>query len=182
MRVLPLALVYFTGGKCDAILLTMPSLVYVLALSGGIHIINYYHDAIRDGCPLDKAPDVAIGHGWFPCTMAAVTTALGLMSLIVSHVIPISKFGLYSALGVVATLAMIFLYLPALLYYYPSRKFAAECGQDQGQGGDRVEPPQVLANHRRLCDPQQHRGLAGVPRDHGVLRLWLDQTGRHALV
>ena len=124
-----LALVYFTGGKCDAILLTMPSLVYVLALSGGIHIINYYHDAIRDGCPLDKAPDVAIGHGWFPCTMAAVTTALGLMSLIVSHVIPISKFGLYSALGVVATLAMIFLYLPALLYYYPSRKFAAECAK-----------------------------------------------------
>ena len=126
-----LALVYFTGGKCDAILLTMPSLVYVLALSGGIHIINYYHDAIRDGCPLDKAPDVAISHGWFPCTMAAVTTALGLMSLIVSHVIPISKFGMYSALGVLATLAMIFLYLPALLYYYPSRKFAAECASSE---------------------------------------------------
>ena len=122
-----LALVYFTGGTCDAILLSMPSLVYVLALSGGIHIINYYHDAIREGCPLDKAPDVAIAHGWFPCTMAALTTALGLGSLIVSHVIPISKFGLYSALGVVATLALIFLYLPSLLFYYPSRKFAAEC-------------------------------------------------------
>ena len=26
---------------------------HVLALSGGIHIINYYHDAIRDGVPLD---------------------------------------------------------------------------------------------------------------------------------
>lgn len=124
-----LALVYFTGGKCDAILLSMPSLVYVLALSGGIHIINYYHDAIRDGCPLDKAPDVAISHGWFPCTMAAVTTALGLGSLIVSHVIPISKFGLYAALGVLVTLALIFLYLPALLYYYPSRKLAAECAE-----------------------------------------------------
>jgi predicted RND superfamily exporter protein len=123
-----LALVYFTGGTCDAILLSMPSLVYVLAMSGGIHIINYYHDAIRDGCPLDKAPDVALSHGWFPCTMAAITTALGLGSLIVSHVIPISKFGLYAALGVLATLALIFLYLPALLYYYPSRKFAAEHG------------------------------------------------------
>lgn len=121
-----LALVTFTGGTCDAILLTMPSLVYVLALSGGIHIVNYYHDAIREGCPLDKAPDVALSHGWFPCSMAAVTTALGLGSLIVSHVIPISKFGLYSALGVLATLLLIFFYLPALLYYYPSRKLAAE--------------------------------------------------------
>jgi uncharacterized protein len=121
-----LALVTFTGGKCDAILLTMPSLVYVLALSGGIHIINYYHDAVRDGCSLEKAPDVALSHGWFPCMMAAVTTALGLASLIVSHVIPISKFGFYSALGVLATLLLIFFYLPALLYYYPSRKLAAE--------------------------------------------------------
>ena len=103
-------------GNATPSLLSMPSLVYVLALSGGIHIINYYHDAIRDGCPLDKAPDVAISHGWFPCTMAAVTTALGLGSLIVSHVIPISKFGLYAALGVLVTLALIFLYLPALLY------------------------------------------------------------------
>jgi len=123
-----LALVYFTGGTCDAILLSMPSLVYVLAMSGGIHLINYYHDGIRDGCPLDKAPDVAIGHGWFPCTMAALTTALGLGSLVVSHVVPISKFGIYAALGVMATLVLIFLYLPALLYYYPSRKFAAEHG------------------------------------------------------
>ena len=121
-----LATVYFTGGTCDAILLTMPSLVYVLSMSGAIHLINYYHDAIREGAPLEKAPDVAVGHGWLPCTLAALTTALGLGSLAVSHVIPISKFGIYAALGVLATLALTFLYLPAILYYYPSRNIAVE--------------------------------------------------------
>ena len=133
-----LALVYFTGGTCDAILLTMPSLVYVLALSGAIHIINYYHDAIREK-GLAGAPDRALAHGWFPCTMAAVTTALGLGSLMVSHVIPISKFGLYSALGVLATLVLVFLYLPALLHYFPSREFAAA---NAGRGGG--EPTETV--------------------------------------
>lgn len=129
-----LATVYFTGGTCDAILLTMPSLVYVLAMSGAIHLINYYHDAIREGVPLDKAPDVAVGHGWKPCTLAALTTALGLGSLVVSHVIPISKFGIYAASGVMATLALTFLYLPAILYYYPSRDVAVDHGEPTASG------------------------------------------------
>jgi predicted RND superfamily exporter protein len=125
-----LASVYWTGRSVDAVMLSMPSLVYVLAISGAIHIINYYHDAIRE-TGLDLAPERALEHGWLPCTMAAVTTAIGLGSLYRSHVIPISKFGIYSAIGVMATLALLFLVLPAMLSYFPSRKFAEEHG---GQG------------------------------------------------
>ncbi|MDR3182968.1 MAG: hypothetical protein LBT89_08655, partial [Planctomycetaceae bacterium] len=36
-----LASVSLTGGTCDAILLSMPALIYVLAMSGAIHLINY---------------------------------------------------------------------------------------------------------------------------------------------
>jgi predicted RND superfamily exporter protein len=57
-----------------------------------------------------------------PCALAAVTTALGLASLLASHLIPISKFGIYSAWGVLASLALLFLYLPAVLHYFPSRE------------------------------------------------------------
>ena len=117
----------WTWGTVDAVMLSMPSLVYVLAISGAVHIINYYHDAIRE-TGLDRAPERGLGHGWFPCTMAAVTTAIGLGSLFLSHVVPISKFGLYSAIGVLATLLLLFLLLPALLSYFPSRKFAREHG------------------------------------------------------
>jgi len=109
-----LALIYFSGGQVDAIMLTMPSLVYVLALSGAIHIVNYYHDAIRDR-GLEGAPDRALGHAWKPCTIATMTTALGLGSLCTSQLIPIANFGWYTALGVLATLALLFLLLPALL-------------------------------------------------------------------
>ncbi|NQT36175.1 MAG: MMPL family transporter [Planctomycetes bacterium] len=115
-----LALVFFTGDTVDAVLLSMPSLVYVLALSGAIHIVNYYHEAI-DRYGLERAPGQAIKDGWVPCTLAALTTALGLGSLCVSELVPIEKFGKYSAFGVVATLGLLFLFLPACLQLWPSR-------------------------------------------------------------
>jgi uncharacterized protein len=118
-----IASVFFTGQTCDAVLLSMPALVLVLGMSGAIHIVNYYHDAIAES-GLEGAPGRAVKHALFPCTMASLTTALGLGSLCVSNVLPISKFGVYSAIGVLATLPLLFLYLPSLLSYFPSRKFA----------------------------------------------------------
>ncbi|HIQ21703.1 MAG TPA: hypothetical protein EYH34_10790 [Planctomycetes bacterium] len=117
-------------GTCDAVLLSMPTLVYVLAISGSIHIINYYHDAIRE-VGLRGAVELGVRHALRPCSLAALTTALGLGSLVISNVIPISKFGLYSAIGVMSTLLLIFLYLPALLDYFPSRAFAQRCADRQ---------------------------------------------------
>jgi predicted RND superfamily exporter protein len=108
-------------------MLSMPALVYILAMSASIHLINYYHDAIRDD-GLVGAPERAIKLGWFPCFIAALTTAFGLGSLYVSGLVPIKKFGVYSALGVMCTLVMIFLFLPAMLYFYPSKKYAKQYG------------------------------------------------------
>ena len=122
-----------TYGTCDAILLSMPSLVYILAIAGAIHIINYYHDAIREG-GLERAPERALKHGLAPCALSTLTTALGLGSLIAGDLVPITKFGIYSAWGVMATLLLLFLYLPACLHYFPSRdqvKAPAKHAEDQ---------------------------------------------------
>ena len=121
---LALASVSFTGGTCDAILLSMPALIYVLGMSGAIHMINYYHDAILEH-GLDMAPERAVRYAWSPCAFANLTTALGLISLCWSGLIPISKFGFYSALGMILQLILLFLYLPTLLHFYPSRQVAA---------------------------------------------------------
>lgn len=124
---LAMALVSLTGGTCDSILLSMPALVYVLGLSGAVHLINYYHDAIREH-GLDGATERAVRHAFTPCFFAQLTTAIGLGSLFVGRLVPITKFGFYSAIGVLLTLLLLFLYLPAMLYYYPSKKFAAKHG------------------------------------------------------
>ena len=44
---LSMAIVWWTSGRVDAILMSMPSLVYVLGLSGAIHVVNYYRDEVR---------------------------------------------------------------------------------------------------------------------------------------
>ncbi len=101
-------------GTLDAVLMSMPAVIYVLGLSGAIHLINYYRDAVEHG-RLESAADEAVQMGWRPCALAAGTTAIGLASLYVSNIVPIQKFGLYSALGVLGTLLALFLLLPSLL-------------------------------------------------------------------
>ncbi|HUS39300.1 MAG TPA: MMPL family transporter, partial [Pirellulales bacterium] len=110
----PESLLYYSGGNMNLILVVMPVLVYVLSLSAGVHLVNYYHDALREA-PESEAPLIAIKHGWLPCAMAAGTTAIGLGSLCVSPIRPVKDFGFYSAFGIAGSLAFIFLLLPSLL-------------------------------------------------------------------
>ncbi len=113
-----LAIVWYSGVKVDAILLTMPSLIYVLTISGAIHIVNYYRDAVAHH-GLQGAAARALGKAVVPCTMAALTTAVGLISLYISDLVPIRKFGLYSAISVMSSLAWLYLFLPAALTLWP---------------------------------------------------------------
>lgn len=127
-----LSFVSLSGQHCDAILLSMPALVYVLTMSGAIHMINYYFDeAAKHG--LDGAPERMVKHAWYPCTITSVTTALGLASLYSSHLVPIIKFGVFSAIGVIASLSLLFLYLPALLYFFPVKKYAKTSSPENRQ-------------------------------------------------
>ena len=114
---LSMAFVNWTNGHVDAILMSMPSLVYVLGLSGAIHVVNYYRDEVRQS-GRSGAAGRALKHALFPCSLAALTTAIGLGSLATSNLVPISNFGIYSAIGVIATLAILFSYLPAVLQVF----------------------------------------------------------------
>jgi len=117
-----LAFVSLTGQHCDSILLSMPALVYVLTMSSAVHMINYYFDGVREHGIL-HAPERMVQLSWYPCIISLVTTALGLLSLYTGQLIPIIKFGMFSAVAIMASLALLLLYLPALLYFYPPKKF-----------------------------------------------------------
>ena len=102
----------------DAILMSMPALIYVLAVSGAVHITNYYRQAvIHHG--FDDAVERAIRHAWKPAFLCSITTGIGLASLHTSQIIPIAKFGDFSAIGVFAMLIILFLFLPATLKIWP---------------------------------------------------------------
>lgn len=119
-----LAIVFYTGGTMNAILLTMPAVVYVAGISGAIHFANYYRDSAVEG-GVEGAPARAVHHAWLPCTLSAVTSAAGLVSLYTSELLPIKLFGLYTAAGVLVTLFLLFLFLPAWMQLWPMRANSA---------------------------------------------------------
>ncbi len=116
-----LAIVWWSGGMVDAVMMSMPSLVYVLGMSGALHLVNYYRETVEEH-GLDGAPGRMLKLGWKAAALCSVTTALGLISLYTSTLIPIRNFGVYSAIGVLSTLVLLFTFLPAALYLWPPRR------------------------------------------------------------
>ena len=112
------------GDRMNPVLIVMPLLVLTLGVSGGIHLVNYLVDASATAAGGDMARR-AIALGWLPCSLSAGTTALGLLSLMVSELEPIRVFGLHAAVGVLSTLAVLFLVLPGLFSRWPIRRQAA---------------------------------------------------------
>jgi predicted RND superfamily exporter protein len=114
-----LAIVPLLGSRMDAILMSMPALIYVIAVSGAVHIINYYRQAVADAHSVDHAPEHAIAHAWRPAFLTSVTTSIGLASLLTSDIVPIAKFGGFSAIGTMTMLVVLFGVLPASLKKWP---------------------------------------------------------------
>lgn len=116
-QLLAVAVVFYSGGSLDAALVIMPTLVYVITMSGSLHLVNYYRHAVEHAHEIAE-PDPArwtLQHGWRPCATANLTTALGLGSLMISQVRPVRLFGLYSAINVMLALGVMLICVPSAL-------------------------------------------------------------------
>ena len=129
-----LAIVWYSGYPVDAILLTMPSLVYVATTSGAIHLANYYRDQLAETGIQEGAAGRAVHHALLPLSLATGTTAVGLATLAVSELVPIKMFGIFSAIGVVVSFVVIITLMPAVLELFPPklRLGAAAGAEDDG--------------------------------------------------
>ena len=117
-----LSTVYLSGTNMDAVLMIMPPLVFILAVSGGVHLTNYLLDASQETSSREGAVALAIRRGMLPCVLASATTAIGLGSLLSSQMIPVRKFGLYSSLGMFFIILALMIVWPAFSYQFPSTR------------------------------------------------------------
>ena len=111
------AVVPATGAQMNMVLVVMPTLLMVLALSAAIHLAGYHRRAALAGAA-DPAV-AAVNAAFWPCVLAAVTTALGLASLASSPLEPVRDFGIYAAIGCLIVLPAVLWFLPALLQLWP---------------------------------------------------------------
>ena len=136
---LALAVLFYSGGNMNLLMTMLPALIYVVSISSSVHLVNYYRDAVAEE-GLQTAPRLAVRHGWAPCVLAALTTSVGLGSLMTSAIVPIYQFGAYSAIGVALSIAVQLLLVPAMLTLWPARGLAAEpraarAAEDRPQSG-----------------------------------------------
>lgn len=119
---LVLAMVYYTGVPMNAVLIVLPPLIFVLTVSAGIHLSNYYLDAASDFPDLSRAEAarLAMKAGVPPCCLATGTTVVGLSSLMLVRLEPVRIFGGVASLGVVVTLVLLFCCCRAP-WYSPNR-------------------------------------------------------------
>ncbi len=95
----------------------IPVMLIAIGVAYGIHL--YHHLSIYQNENPDASKEEAIldmlNQMWQPVTMAAVTTAVGFISLLTSQVYPIKYFGLFTAFGVIIAMFLSLFFIPAYI-------------------------------------------------------------------
>lgn len=111
------ALLYVSGGSMNMVLAVMPTLLFVITLSGAVHLCNYWRHAVTENGA--AAISESLRQAWLPCAFSAATTAFGLASLLSGSLVPVREFGLYSAIGCMFSLFAVLYLLPAMMRLWP---------------------------------------------------------------
>lgn len=112
-QLLGLALISVFLGEMSAVLVVLPTLIFMLTLSAAIHLANYYRDCGGDKSRLAGAATLA--HGALPCGLATLTTVFGFGSLIVSQLTPVWQFGSLAGLGLLISTLILLAVFPAAI-------------------------------------------------------------------
>jgi predicted RND superfamily exporter protein len=187
---LSLAVVPLCGVPLNAILITMVPLVYVAAMSGAIHLSNYYRESVQR-LGSHAAIGDAVRHAALPLGLATTTTAIGLVSLWYSDLAPIRLFGVFSAIGVLIGLAMQLIALPALLRLWPHAQQGKPAERTKEEADLEVEPLSpgwqqftafIIGRHRWLtllfvgCLAGGVAGLTRTETSIQIMRLFAPST------
>ncbi len=134
-------LLYWTGAHVDSISMLISSLVYVLTISAGVHLVNYYRETLRDGADAVAAPLEMVRKAAVPCALSAITTVLGMGSLAVSQMIPIQTFGKYASFALLFGTAWLFLVVTAVFQQFPVKSWSYKPQDDRGDENKKKTRP-----------------------------------------
>ena len=121
-------LLFWCGAHVDSVSMLTSALIYVLTISGSVHLINYYRKTLTEMKPGDEksAPMQTFYKAILPCSLAAFTTILGLGSLGISKMVPIQTFGIYASLGIFFGTIWFFLCILSVLQERPIRRWVPQ--------------------------------------------------------
>ncbi|MBW2453618.1 MAG: MMPL family transporter [Deltaproteobacteria bacterium] len=115
------------GVDANLVLSSMPVILFAVGSAYGIHIlVRYYGLAVELDCPTALRRTLEqIG----PTVLAAgLTTVGGLLSFVIMDIRPMREFGLFTGLGILATLLLSLTFIPAVIRIFELK------GKDRGEG------------------------------------------------
>jgi hypothetical protein len=107
------SIIQASGGELTAVLIVLPTVVFMLTLSAAIHLTNYFLDS--GGDRMSHAGVVAVQIGWTPCVLCTLTTVFGFGSLLTSQLAPVREFGAYSAVALIVATVFLLAVYPAVV-------------------------------------------------------------------
>lgn len=144
-QLIAVAIVASTGGEFSAVLIVLPTLVFMLTLSAAVHFMNYYGDVAYSH--RDHLGARAILLGLKPSALATLTTSLGMIALATSQLSPVRTFGIYSACCLCLATVVLFLAFPKLSDWLCKKGYLAsqpmDLGPDQQRLGSHDSSPPV---------------------------------------
>ena len=110
------------GIPVNILLITLPTILFIVAMSDVIHVVSRYLDALRAGMTKVESISITIKEVGFSAFLTSVTTAIGFATLYFVQMEPIQVFGLVTGLGVVIAFVITMVLLPAMFFLFPSPK------------------------------------------------------------
>lgn len=97
----------------------LPSFLLVVGVGASVHILAIFFYNLQNGDDKESSIVGALKHSGLAIVMTSLTTAAGLFSFAFAEVEPVSKLGIFGALGVIISLLYTIFLLPALIALFP---------------------------------------------------------------
>jgi len=114
-----------TGGRITALTSILPSLVVVVGIATGVHVVAQHREERRRGADPRAAAGRAMRRMALPCGLTSLTTAVGFLSLALAGIRDVREFGLYCAIGSLLAFLVGVPLVGILLSYDPGRRAPA---------------------------------------------------------
>ena len=110
-----LAVMQLTGGYFEVMTSTLAPILLCVGIADSIHMISKYDDALTNGLSRResiKEMVTTLGSATF---LTSITTAIGFGTLVTSEIVPMKRFGSYTAIGIMIAFFVTIFLLPTLL-------------------------------------------------------------------
>jgi len=108
-------LMVLAGRTFNMVTVTLPSLLVILSLSGGIHLVSRFQSILTGPESAPAALRDALREVLPPVFVSNLTTAVGFGSLMVSDMQPVVDFGRFAAVGMLLSFVFTAVVVPGLL-------------------------------------------------------------------